>query len=478
MEALVHLGSAAAASVVSALVSAIWEGAVLAACVYVCLRLLPGLSAAARSLVWLNVFVLLVFLHGVPAFGTGAGSAIGAHHAPLQLSLTWSLAILGIWVSLSLLRGFQLIYSAVRSHGMAKRATPVEVEPAVGALLCVRGVSGGRRAELCTSREVERPSVFGFFRPRILIPPALLERLTAAELQQVVLHEMEHLRRGDDWTNLLQKVMLVLFPLNPVLLWVERRLCAERELACDDSVLRSSGARKGYAICLTRLAEYSMLRRSFTLVLGAWERQSELVRRVHRILRRPKEGISRGQTVVLTSSLMVGVVGCALGLSRSPQVVSFSVPEASEQALLQAPSVGASNAAQRGFEAHPQLVNAVMPERTSQGAFLHAGTGEVRKPAARPVSLRNVRRKRPSPAQAWVLMTAWNDADLAPSVVLTVAQVDPQGHQDQMVKRGSQGNQASGKRFAGDRMAVEPGEPNRATFAAVPFGNGWLLIQI
>jgi beta-lactamase regulating signal transducer with metallopeptidase domain len=66
--------------------------------------------------------------------------------------------------------------------------------------------------------------VFGFLHPRILIPPALLERLTSPELQQVVLHEMEHLRRRDDWTNLLQKMGLVLFPLNPVLLWVERRL--------------------------------------------------------------------------------------------------------------------------------------------------------------------------------------------------------------------------------------------------------------
>jgi beta-lactamase regulating signal transducer with metallopeptidase domain len=28
------------------------------------------------------------------------------------------------------------------------------------------------------------------------------------------MHEMEHLRRADDWTNLLQKLALVFFPLN------------------------------------------------------------------------------------------------------------------------------------------------------------------------------------------------------------------------------------------------------------------------
>ncbi len=116
-----------------------------------------------------------------------------------------------------------------------------------------------RKAQLCTSEEVERPSVFGFFHPRILIPPALIEKLSAQELQQVVLHELEHLRRLDDWTNLLQKAALVVFPLNPAMLWVERKLCAERELACDDRVLRSNAAPKAYAVCLTRLAEFSMV---------------------------------------------------------------------------------------------------------------------------------------------------------------------------------------------------------------------------
>ena len=176
------------------------------------------------------------------------------------------------------MRGIQLIAGAIRLHDLATRATPIDAGPAIGELLQIKtaGSKAVRTAELCASTEVARPSVLGFFHPRILIPPALLERLTPEELQQVVLHEMEHLRRADDRTNLLQKLALVLFPLNPALLWVERRLCAERELACDDGVLSSSCGRKAYARCLTHLAEYSMLRRGLSLALGAWERQSEL----------------------------------------------------------------------------------------------------------------------------------------------------------------------------------------------------------
>ena len=59
---------------------------------------------------------------------------------------------------------------------------------------------------------------------------------------------MEHLRRRDDWVNLLQKVSLVLFPLNPVLDRIEKRLCMERELR-DETVLRFTQAPKAYASC-------------------------------------------------------------------------------------------------------------------------------------------------------------------------------------------------------------------------------------
>ena len=116
-----------------------------------------------------------------------------------------------------------------------------------------------------------------------------MTRLTTAEFGQIVLHEVGHLRRGDDWINLLQKLSLVVVPLNPVLIWIERRLCLERELACDDDVLRLTKAPKAYATCLTNLAEQRLGRRAAALSLGAWEKRSELARRVHSILRCGRE---------------------------------------------------------------------------------------------------------------------------------------------------------------------------------------------
>jgi len=453
MEALFHFTPFVAASAVSALFSAVWEGTVLAICVVLCMRMFPGLSAAARSVVWMNVFLLLVLLQIVPYVGARLSIGTAGRPAPFQLGLRWSFVIAAAWVMLSLLRGAQLIFSAVRLRGLARRATPIDADAALRALLKIQiaGSKAGRSAELCTSTEVERPSVFGFFHPRILIPPALMERLTAEELRQVVLHEMEHLRRADDWTNLMQKTALVLFPLNPALLWVERRLCAERELACDDSVLSSSCGRKAYAICLTRLAEHSMLRRSLSLALGAWERQSELVRRVHRILRRPNQAMSSRQTIALTVSLILCGVACALGLARSPQLVGFAPPEPSMAHANLMPRQETREATPDQFGGHAQLVNAVMPERPLQPI----ATGKppsTAKPARRNAVLRNTKRQGAAKQQAWIVMTQWSDRDIAPQLVFTVQQTS--------------------------RTAFKRTQGDSPSYAAIPIPNGWLIVEI
>jgi beta-lactamase regulating signal transducer with metallopeptidase domain len=459
MELLLHSGTTLAVVAASALFSACWEGAVLAVCVLVCLRIFPNLSAAARSVVWMNVFLLLVLLQVIPFLGVHGSGSVAAHPAALQLDLKWGLAIAVLWAGLSLLRAAQLIVSALRLSRLARRAVPVQADGETAALLRIRtvGIKAGRSAELCTSDEVERPSVLGFLRPRILLPPDLLKRLTPAEIEQVVLHEMEHLRRGDDWTNLLQKLALTFFPLNPALLWVEHRLCAERELACDDSVLRSSCGRKAYAICLTRLAEHAMLRRSLSLALGAWERQSELVRRVHRILRRPGRAMSRRQTVALTGSLILGVLACTLGLARSPQLVGFASPNNHTMAQVLPPlPFPETNAPQAGLPAHIQMVKAMMAQQPLENRPSSTRTN----PATTVQKNVALRRKQPRYAasqRAWIVMTGWSDMEALPQMLLTVAP----------------DNSAPRQRING----MQP-QFNRISYAAVRLPDGWLIVEI
>jgi beta-lactamase regulating signal transducer with metallopeptidase domain len=333
----------------SALISSLWQGAVVASGLALCMRLAPSIPARLRYGIWAAGFAALLGLPFLPAlvhyltpsafstspahsFGVTAVSGMASAYSSsprLELDARWSLAIAALWIAASLVRAAGLAANSVRMSRLWNSASPVESINLDASFQNVTARSAAFRApaQLCITSELDRPCVIGFFRPRILIPAWLLERLTHTELEQVVLHESEHLRRMDDWTNLLQKLCLVLFPLNPALWWLERRLCAEREMACDDGVVGRTHAPRAYAACLAGLAEKGLKHREAALSLGAWQRRPELAARVHRLLRRP--------TVLspVASWAAVGAVGCGLvvgvlGLAHSPQLVGFVAPAA------------------------------------------------------------------------------------------------------------------------------------------------------
>ena len=329
-------------------VAALWQGAAIALFLGLGLKLALRMSAAQRFGVWAAAFAVVAGLPLVAwitrgeAAGFSANASLGgvAPRAWFEFDDRWAMAIAALWLAASLARGVGLSVHAVRLRRIWNAATPVAVDAKMRALL--DGASFARRrnsrkvAELCTTRELDRPCVIGFFAPRILIPDWLFARLTPGELEQVVLHEAEHLRRGDDWTNLLQKLALVVFSLNPALVWIEGRLCREREMACDEGVVRRTQAPREYAACLTSLAERRLelrleRRRAHALSLGAFGRRPELVRRVYSILAR-KQALHP-----MAARAIIAVAGCSLlvaslELARCPQMVAF-VPAARTASL-------------------------------------------------------------------------------------------------------------------------------------------------
>jgi beta-lactamase regulating signal transducer with metallopeptidase domain len=113
------------------------------------------------------------------------------------------------WPLLSLWRSIQLLKQGRALVGLWRRAVPLDL-----ASDCLESAGQtGRKVEICTSTEVEAPSIIGFFQPRLLIPAWMLGKLTSTDLQHMAMHELEHLRRYDDWMNLLQKIALICWTL-------------------------------------------------------------------------------------------------------------------------------------------------------------------------------------------------------------------------------------------------------------------------
>lgn len=429
-----------------AFVSSLWQGLLLAAAVWLCLRLVPRTTAAIRFGVWTAVFLVLALLPFLHAYNGHAEQTL-PHAAILQLDTRWSFAVAGLWILLSLIRAASLAASGLRLHQIWRRATPLADAP----LLADANL---RRVQLCTSPDVLCPSMIGFFSPRILIPTELYECLTKQELEQIVHHEMGHLRRRDDWFNLLQKIGLVLFPLNPALAWIERRLCFERELACDDAVLECTRAPKAYAKCLTQLAEQRLHRRALSLTLGAWERQSELARRVHSILQR-SEPMGRTQSRVLLAVLTLALFGGAAELSRCPQFVSFSNPTPALESVAAAspapqyqPVVSTTATA-----AHETLLKASMPSQPA-AAPIPAVRRKPRRAPAQPLRQANIDRAPAPQMQQWVVLT---------STLASSPQTSAQ----------------TGTSHISRMVLTAPSAPDSLpAFAAVPTDLGWLIIQL
>ena len=319
LHAIATLCEAASAS----LISAAWQASLLVVCVAIALRCLPAIDASTRSATWTAVLAVSVCLALLPLFRVPSSNA-PAHdllHRPLHLRPEWSFLLASLWAGLTLTRAASLGYSTACLYKLWKSAKPLDQRSS-----SLMGVPRWRSPLLCTSEVVQRPSVIGFLFPRILIPADLYCVLSPSELEQIVLHESEHLRRFDDWTNLLQKMLLVLFPLNPALAWVERRLCLEREMACDERVLRATGVPKSYAACLVHLAERSLAGRRISLALGALGKRSEVARRIHHILGYRGRQMRWAQAAAFASLAGSALLLAAFTLSRVPQLVTFSVP--------------------------------------------------------------------------------------------------------------------------------------------------------
>jgi hypothetical protein len=156
-----------------------------------------------------------------------------------------------------------------------------------------------------------------------------MQELSPDELNQILLHELAHLRRYDDWTNLAQKVVKALFFFHPAVWWIEKRVSLEREMACDDAVLAETASPRAYAECLAHLAEKTLIQRSMALAQAALGRIRQTSLRVAQILdvNRPTGTASAWKSAVFLVAAFAIV--CVFGISRAPRLIAFSGNEPS-----------------------------------------------------------------------------------------------------------------------------------------------------
>ena len=168
-----------------------------------------------------------------------------------------------------------------------------------------------RSARVATSDEIEIPCVLGFVRPLVVLPADMLGEVSPADLRRVVGHEAAHLERYDDWTNLIEQLVLAAFFYNPAMHFAVRQIATEREIACDDRVVMREGDTVTYAECLATLVHRAGSSRRLP-VPGFHAGPRQIVVRIERLLDRAYSRSRRfGAGIAITASavLLLAVTG-------------------------------------------------------------------------------------------------------------------------------------------------------------------------
>jgi beta-lactamase regulating signal transducer with metallopeptidase domain len=326
-----HLQTIAETSA-SGLVDCLIEGTLIALCAALALRLHRQKNSGTRFAIWFSALMAIAAL----PFLTGAFSSIptlraavlptSTHHSAITLPASWALYLFAAWAVIASLSLSRVVVSL--RHIRALRQSCVAIDPEQLDPRIRETLNTASSIALCTSEQVQVPTAIGFFKPAVVIPSWLLGELSPEELNQILLHEIAHLRRRDDWTNLAQQIVKALFFFHPAVWWIERKLSLEREMACDDAVLAATAQPRAYAECLAHLAEKTferrtLINRGIALAQAALGRMRHTTLRVAEILNPNRTRTAKPTWKPALSLIAAFAVASTVVVSREPQLIAF-----------------------------------------------------------------------------------------------------------------------------------------------------------
>lgn len=186
-----------------------------------------------------------------------------------------------------------------------------------------RGLLGSSRRQLSAlsefigvkvfaSDKVSSPLVVGFIKPQIILPESITEQLQDNQLQAILLHELAHIQRKDNWFGLFQEILAILFWWSPVVRVLNQRIHVEREIACDLRAAAKLESNKQYAQSLLDCAKLMVNEQRNVLAMGLFSKKKELSHRVGAVLTRKSiKGPHKFLIALLCAGLSVSTLQAA-----------------------------------------------------------------------------------------------------------------------------------------------------------------------
>lgn len=188
---------------------------------------------------------------------------------------TWAVIVFIMFARLAV----SLVYTLLLKRS-SKRLNFAEINPELKNI----AEKNMEKYNICISELLNIPATVGFFKPIILIPRYLLDKLNARELYYVLLHEAGHIKRLDTWSNLFQRICEALLFFNPAVYRLGEEIDEERENACDELVVSQIKRRQEYASGLLKIVKnYSKIKKP-VLSTGAINSPFKISERIKKII--------------------------------------------------------------------------------------------------------------------------------------------------------------------------------------------------
>ncbi|HDR3890102.1 TPA: transcriptional regulator [Bacillus cereus] len=98
---------------------------------------------------------------------------------------------------------------------------------------CKKSMAIKKKIPLRLAGKISSPTVFGFFRPRVLLSSRHMKVLNEQQLQYIFYHELSHIKRRDIAVNWVMYSLIILNWFNPILWYAYSCMREDQELACD-----------------------------------------------------------------------------------------------------------------------------------------------------------------------------------------------------------------------------------------------------
>ena len=252
-------------------------------------------------------------LHLAPAGGAGnavtpaspvgtraaaASQGISGSNQPFaaRFSATWLAVAFAIWLCGASLSLISVVLGHVQLKKLARRGLPLRT--ADWALLLRQAgdtLRLRRSVSLWQSADNPMPLTWGWWRPVVLLP-AEAAHWPEQRRRVVLLHELAHVKRWDCLTQTVARIVCAFYWINPLIWLATRRMCVERERACDDLVLNGGCKASDYAGQLVEIAQtYRQIPRVAAIAMA---RSSQIKGRVAAIVDASRARRSRPLTAI------------------------------------------------------------------------------------------------------------------------------------------------------------------------------------